>query len=752
MTIAHSFSFDAGADLLGLEDGHVLMSGSGSQFGDIGRQFDPSIITDAGNSFALVTKTMDGAAVPASGAGTGGGSAATLASIPTLGNYLANLSPTSSLGHHFASGTITVNLSGLSLAGELMYARAAMAAWARVANINFVETAGAAQITFSDDGDAVNYNAYANTAWSGPTFLTSAQVHITQKWYNDNGGALGPTGILNSYGYQTYVHELGHALGLGHAGPYNGSATYGVDNVWTNDSYMYTTMSYFDQIESGSGASFSYITSAMIADIYAIQLLYGAPTGTQNEWFGYNAGAGSQYNLANSNSFCMYSNTGIANLDASLYAGTQTVHFDAGTWSSIKGLTNNLSLSTTTHLSAYLGGSGADNIYFGSIVNGNRTANGNDGADVFYRDGASSSTATITANGGNGADVFDEMTSSSGYTFKHTSQSANGWTITKNGVSYDILSGIETLKFTDRTFSLKSTAQHDLTGDFTSDVVWYNASNGATNYWSMSNGGVSSWNFAGAVNPAWTAVGSYDFNGDNRSDILYRRASDGAIGYLSNNGTAWSWNGAGLVSSAWTIAGIGDIDGNGKGDIIYVNNTLGGALGYLSMNGTVGTWHGMGSVGTDWSVKGVGDFNMDGHDDILYYNSTLGQAGYLDYAQGWHSLGTSISTAWTAAAVGDLNADGTADVLMYNASLGGALGYWAMDRNGAATWTGFSGLGAIGTGWTVKAIGDYNNDGHADIMFYNAALGAAGFVSPQDNGSATWTGLGAVNSNWQLLS
>ena len=44
-------------------------------------------------------------------------------------------------------------------------------------------------------------------------------VNISTDWITTDGGANdGKTGI-DSYGYQTYIHEIGHALGLGHQGP-----------------------------------------------------------------------------------------------------------------------------------------------------------------------------------------------------------------------------------------------------------------------------------------------------------------------------------------------------------------------------------------------------------------------------------------------------------------------------------------------------------------------------------------------------
>jgi serralysin len=770
-------SFGPAANI-GSEDGNLLTSGpthtldlgiyTGDTFSDLlmtgsdvlttwepVRAFDASIITDAGESFNAVRNEVTAGQATADAAGGNTASASTLATIQTIGTYIASSSPTSAGGRHFAAGSnVTVNLTGLLLAGELMYARTALAAWARVANIHFIETTGAAQITMTDDNDAINPNAYTSTSWNNATTISSASIHITQWWYNNNGGAGGPTNVLNGYGYQTYVHELGHALGLGHDGPYNGSATYGLPsgtstNIFTNDSWQFSTMSYFDQTNYG-GASYAYITSAMQADIYAMQLLYGAPTTDPGTYkFGYGANTGSEFDLAQVNSFCMYSVNGTADLDASLYGGAQTVNFSAGTFSSIKGLTNNISTALNTHLTKYEGGLGVDTVYFGNAVNGARTATGGAGNDVFIANGTSDSVNSITVDGGTGIDSFTTQDASTGYTFKHLSQANNTWQISKNGSAYETLSNIETLNFSDRSFSLKSSAARDLTGDATSDIIWYNASSGIANYFTMNNGAVASWNLAGAVNPTWTAVASADFDGNGSSDILYRRATDGAIGYLSQTGGAWTWNSAGGVDKSWSVAGCADIDGNGRGDIVYTNAA--GNVGYLSMTGSVGSWHSLGGLNSSWAVKGVGDFNFDGHDDILYYNQTAGSAGYLDYNGLWHNFGSAIASSWTAVGVGDFNGDGTADVLMYNQSFGGAFNYWAMDRNGNATWSAINGLGAVGTDWAVKGVGDYNGDGMSDIVIYNATLAAAGLITTHDNAPITWNGLGAVSPAWQIL-
>lgn len=143
--------------------------------------------------------------------------------------------------HHFSSDTLTYNLTGLTAEAQTL-CRMALQQWSDVCQLTFVETAGGAQITFDD----ASSGAFCSASWSG-TSTTSATVNIGLDWLTAYGTA------VDSYTFQTYIHEIGHALGLGHGGPYNSSATYGVDNIYANDSWAYSVMSYFDQAESGYG-------------------------------------------------------------------------------------------------------------------------------------------------------------------------------------------------------------------------------------------------------------------------------------------------------------------------------------------------------------------------------------------------------------------------------------------------------------------------------------------------------------------
>jgi hypothetical protein len=119
------------------------------------------------------------------------------------------------IAHNWGAGaTVTFNVQDLT-AAERVLAREAFSLYDDVANINFTEVTSGGQIVLLNDGSG---QAFANASWAVPSgLMSSSTITISSNW--DSGRT-----ALYSYKYQTYLHEIGHALGLGHQGPYNGSA------------------------------------------------------------------------------------------------------------------------------------------------------------------------------------------------------------------------------------------------------------------------------------------------------------------------------------------------------------------------------------------------------------------------------------------------------------------------------------------------------------------------------------------------
>ena len=241
-------------------------------------------------------------------------------------------------------------------------------------------------------------------------------------WLN-NASAGNKTQTPGSYGFETMLHELGHALGLSHPGPYNAGDEEGPNAYLSPNNYLpryadnwqYSLMSYND----GKNGRTSYSPpggvspqSPLLYDIAAIQYLYGANTKANlgDDTYSWGSPGTTKPFLE-----AIWDVGGNDTIDASNYYNVK-ISLLPGSFSSIGGM-DNLAIPHGVTIENAIGGAGNDTISGNSIANLLRGGSGDDklygyaGDDSLWGEDGDDTLVGFWENdslfGGNGDDILE---------------------------------------------------------------------------------------------------------------------------------------------------------------------------------------------------------------------------------------------------------------------------------------------------------------------------------------------------------
>jgi len=212
-------------------------------------------------------------------------------------------------------------------------AEKAMSAWAELIDLKISKASGA------DADIRIASSSSPTTAWG---YAPGSSGEAGDVWFGTAKGYY-TSPQAGNYAYSTFIHELGHALGLSHphenklgtsSGGLNiGDGFYG-GSTYANsfDAMAYSIMSYSSYVGDGAkgytNGTWDYAQSPMLRDIAAVQHMYGANYSTRSGDTVYS------WNPAGNKVFeTIWDGGGRDTIDLSAYNSDVSINLAPGSWS-----------------------------------------------------------------------------------------------------------------------------------------------------------------------------------------------------------------------------------------------------------------------------------------------------------------------------------------------------------------------------------------------------------------------------------
>ncbi|MEA2876324.1 MAG: hypothetical protein QOF14_1520 [Hyphomicrobiales bacterium] len=585
------------------------------------------------------------------------------------------------------------------------------------------------------------YSGSWTTSSSTPNGYGTANYNITRNeiWLNSNWSSHNQDSDMyfGGYGFQTYMHEIGHSLGLSHPGTYDagngGTITYANNAEYAQDNRQYTIMSYFGGYsptanswqQDGTFSNWLYSSTPMLHDVAAIQAIYGADMTTRagDTTYGFNSNAGRDvfdFTIDIQPIVTIWDAGGNDTVDLSGYSANQRIDLNAGTYSDVGGMFGNFAIAFNVTLETAIGGSGSDTIVGNAA---NNTLKGNGGND--------------TINGGDGIDtaVF------SGVRAQYTLTDLGSGNVRVTGPDgTDTLSNVEYLRFSDVTLPWPSDP----------DLLIVNFALGSTtaSYTVYDTGGPSPASTAGLYLSTDSTITTAD-------TLLAASVVSALSGGGTENKNVPLGLPANLTPGTYYLGIIADTGGQvtESNETNNVSNVIAVILGNASanvMNGTAAGDTMYGLAGTD-TLNGAGGADLltgGANADKFVFDGTAlsnAQSGVVDrvtdYDQGGGAFNAAegdqidLSAILSAAFTGGQSAGALVRVVA-----AGSYATLQVDPDGTAN----------GTTWTTLARLDGIGMGHNVNVILNAAQPAGVSLSVQpDQLSRSFDGDGNTDLLWQ---